>query len=227
MTMHILIVTGGYVDINFFKEYIKTLSYDKVFAVDKGLEYVAQLGLNPDLIMGDFDTVDSDILARYEAIDGSYSELSKVIRYPAKKDYTDTELALHYAKKQGASAVTMIGATGSRLDHVFANIGLLIYSAKNGMKSVIVDANNRIHLLSGDYGDSEYIVERKNQWGKYVSIIPVSEIIEDVTIEGVEYPLNSAKIEQGPCLTVSNEIIEKAAHIHIGKGTALVIESRD
>ena len=64
MTMHILIVTGGYVDIIFFKEYIKTLSYDKVFAVGKGLEYVAQLGLNPDLIMGDFDTVDSDILAR-------------------------------------------------------------------------------------------------------------------------------------------------------------------
>lgn len=224
---HVLIVTGGYVDINYFKEYIKTLSYDKVFAVDKGLEYVEKMGLIPDVILGDFDTVDGEILAKYENMNSARKEYPKLIKYPAKKDYTDTELALHLAREEGALEVTIVGATGSRLDHVLANMGLLIYASKNGMKCVIVDYNNRIHLISGDYGDSDYVIDRKGQWGKYISIIPLSEVIDDVTIDGVEYPLDGARIEQGPCLTVSNVINEKAARIHIGKGTALLIESRD
>ena len=64
--MHTLIVTGGTLDYTFAKEYCKTLSYDKVFAVDKGLEYVHNLGMIPDMIIGDFDTVDGSLLSEYE-----------------------------------------------------------------------------------------------------------------------------------------------------------------
>lgn len=225
--LHILVITGGYLDIPFAKDYIETLSYDKVFAVDRGLEYADELGVVPDLILGDFDTASSEILKRYEQRIENEGLNSEIVKYPTRKDLTDSALALHYAKEYGASKVTLIGATGSRIDHMLSNIGLLIYSNNNDMECIIVDANNRIQLICGDRGKNECVIRKEEQWGKYVSVIPVSPYIAQVTLEGVEYPLNNAKVSQGLSLTVSNEIKEEAARFRVGEGTALIIESKD
>ena len=81
--MHTLIVTGGALDYTFAKEYCKTLSYDKVFAVDMGLEYVHNLAMIPDMIIGDFDTVDGSLLMEYEQ-QIAVGRLDTVLeRYPA------------------------------------------------------------------------------------------------------------------------------------------------
>lgn len=224
---HILIITGGRVNIDFTKEYIKTLSYDKVFAVDKGLEYVDELGLMPDLIIGDFDTVDNDILNRYMKYADEGQTAFEIIRHPARKNATDTELAVTYAKDCGAKSITIFGATGTRMDHVLSNLGLLIYVAREHMECVIIDECNRIRLMSSEYGTNDCIIERDAQFGKYLSLIPLSEYLTDLTMEGVEYPLDSARVERLSSLTISNEINEKTARIHIGDGTAFLIESRD
>lgn len=221
---HVLIVTGGYLNIDFAKAYIETLSIDRVFAVDKGLEYVDRLGLNPDYIVGDFDTVDKDLLAAYEKRNAAGKMKAYVDRYPAKKDATDTELAVAEAIKEKAGKITILAATGNRLDHVLANLGLLFQAAEENIECQIVDENNRIRILQAGKCCR---IKKRHQYGTYLSLIPISPIIKGLTITGVMYPLNNRTVIQGSSLTVSNQIKEETAIITITEGNLLVIESKD
>lgn len=222
--MHVLIITGGYLDFDFAKDFCNTISYDKVFAVDKGLEYVDALALRPDYILGDFDTVDKALLNTYQQqIDAG--TLDTVIEYhPVKKDAADTELAVVKAIDNDADSITILGATGSRLDHVLSNIGLLSLTEEKNVECQIVDAYNRIRLLTGS---THCCIKKKEQYGDYLSLIPLTPVVMGLTLTGVMYPLTNKTVYQKNSLTVSNQIIEKEAHIFIEEGELLIIESRD
>lgn len=219
---HIVIVTGGYMNTAFGTEYMKSLSYDRLFAVDKGLEYVMALGLVPDYVIGDFDTVDANVLRTFETGEGK----GKVERHPARKDETDTELAIWQAMEEGAERITLLGATGSRLDHVFANVGLLIQTIERGIDMQIVDETNRIRILDGKYQPAIEIA-KKQQLGTYISLIPLTDRVEGVTLKGVAYPVQDFTIVRGSSRTVSNEIASEKMQMTIKKGQVLLIESRD
>lgn len=223
---HMLVVTGGHLNIDFTKEYIKTLSYDKVFAVDKGLEYVDAMNMNPDYIVGDFDTVNTDLLAMYEEKITNEEISTCIERHPVMKDETDTELALDIAIEAGADCITLLAATGSRLDHVLANMGLLIKLAKHNVKMYIVDETNRIQIMTRD-NFQNCIISKKEQFGKYVSLVPITPCVKGVTCKGALYPLCKEDIYSGESRTVSNEIEEEYLEISISDGMMLVIESRD
>lgn len=223
---HVLIVTGGHLNIDFAKAYIKTLSYDKVFAVDKGLEYVDAMDIIPDCLIGDFDTVDTGLLVTYEERI-SNGELGTCIeRYPAMKAKTDTEIALDIAIKEGADCITLLAATGSRMDHMLANLGLLIKVAKFKVKMYIVDETNRVQIMDHD-NFAKCILSKKEQFGKYISLIPITPCVEGVRCEGALYPLNEESIYLAESRTVSNEIEDEYMEITITDGMMLVIESRD
>ena len=225
--MNALVITGGYLNIGFAKEYIKTLSYDKVFAVDKGLMYADELNIVPDYIIGDFDTIDNEVLLKYENAAALGSINSKIIRHPVMKAQTDTELAVITAKDENVDEIILLGATGTRLDHVLCNIGMLMSVADFNVKCTMVDETNRINLLCSDSNMKDIVIERHRQFGKYISLIPITTEVKGVTMEGVVYPLDKATVIQGTGLTISNEINEKAARIHIEEGAALIIESKD
>lgn len=222
--MHVLIITGGELKIDFAKSYCKTLSFDRVFAVDRGLEYVRALSLEPDYIVGDFDTVSKEILWTYEKRmkEGSLNAIMK--RHPARKDATDTELALEQAFLAGAKKITILGGIGTRMDHTLANLYLLKQAETAGVFCQIVDACNRIQMLSPGV---TYTIRKKEQYGRYVSLIPVSEEVMGLTITGMRYPLTDVTVQQGSSLTVSNEIEEEEAAITFAKGCVLLVESRD
>lgn len=223
---HILIVTGGYLDLLFAADYIKTLSFDKVFAVDKGLEYVHDLGLQPNYIVGDFDSVDEGIYHLYEVqtlMDKCPFVLDK---YPPMKDVTDTELAVAKAIEDGAERITLFGAIGSRADHVLMNLGLLLQTSKASVEMFIVDEINRIRLLNSEV-KSFCKIAKKDQYGKYLSIIPLSANVTGLTMQGVKYPLNNFTLVQGNSLTVSNEIIANEAKISLENGKVFIVESKD
>lgn len=223
---HVLIITGGHLNIEFAKAYCKTLSYDKVFAVDKGLEYCRELDIIPDYIIGDFDTVNEDVLQQYEQKIESQELLAVLQRYPEKKDATDTELAVTIALEQMSKHITLLGATGCRLDHVLANIFLLKMAASKGVDMEIVDETNRIRILEGNRC-SHCNVLKSQQHGTYISLIPLSERVEGVTLIGVEYPLTEATIYQMSSYTVSNQIVASNMKVCIKKGTVLLVESKD
>ncbi len=223
---HIVIITGGYLDIGFARTYLRTLSYDKVFAVDKGLEYVEALGVMPDYLIGDFDTVNQELFEEYESRIAR-GEIPVILeRHPVMKDATDTELAVDVAMEMGAECITLFAATGSRLDHLLANLALLLKTAKQHVSMHIVDAYNRIRILS-DNDAKRCVLLKEEQFGQYISLLPVSAMVEGVTLRGALYPLENTIIYQGESKTVSNEIIERYMEIEIASGVMLVIESKD
>lgn len=222
---HIVIISGGSLNPAFVKTYMKSPSYDRLFVADKGLEYAKTLELIPDYVVGDFDTVNADILDEYEQ-KAEQSGQIVVERHPARKDETDTELAVWKAMEEGAEQITLFGATGTRLDHVFANVGLLKQTVERNVEMFIVDETNRIRIVDGQYRP-ECCIRKEQRFGTYLSLIALTDEVCGVTLQGLEYPLRNATVYRGSSRTVSNQIAEDRACISIQKGQLLVMESRD
>ena len=115
-----LIITGGKLDLAFAGSFLENESVDCVISVDAGLEYTKSLGLVPQAVVGDFDTIKPAILEEYKAIPEILWDVHK-----PEKDETDTELAVNTALKLGCNRIFILGATGGRLDHEWSNLHLL------------------------------------------------------------------------------------------------------
>ena len=175
--MNTLIVTGGSIDYKFACEYLKKYTWDYVVCADAGMKFCHTAGIQPDLILGDFDSVD----------DASYTYFKKTCpermeQFPTHKDETDTELALLRAIAAGADAVTMIGATGTRIDHLLGNIQMLKLALDRGVSCQIVDAHNRIRMVDG-----QIMLQKSDQFGKFVSLIPFTPEVTGITLKGFDY----------------------------------------
>ena len=213
MVMRVLILTGGTVEENFAKDYISKWNPDQVITADKGLLYAKRLNIKPDIILGDFDSCSKDIMQEFST--------DKKIIVPCEKDDTDTGLAIQKAIETGADEILMIGGTGTRLDHVMGNFGQLFYAHSKGVKAELVDANNRIRVLN-----HEDTISKKDQFGKYVSLIPIYEA-RGVTLTGFKYPLKDHTLVFEQSLAISNELEAEEGIISFSEGKLLLIESRD
>lgn len=222
--MKILLLSGGFVDEEFAAGFLKKHCFDKIIAVDGGLETAFRLAASPLTdIVGDFDTVEPEILKLYrEMPDGPV-----IHRFNPEKDYTDTDIALKLAIAKcrecpDTSQIWILGATGTRLDHVLANISMLLQPFKAGIPAYIQDKNNLIFLLSGSMA-----IDREGQFGHYLSLIPLTQTLEGVTLEGVKYPLKDHRVYRGESLCVSNEITGARAVLTVREGIAIVLETKD
>lgn len=240
---NVLIITGGSVDIEWAKGWLERqkragITYDYCIAADSGLVSADKIGVTVDYMLGDYDSVDEDVLAKYQGnVPGD--------RYPAEKDYTDTELAIKTAldkikagngrnnpedpDEQSAAlhaSVTVIGATGTRLDHTLANIGLLEQIEREGVDGYIVDAHNMIRMLIMPGKDMVKISSR-GQFGGYVSCIALTPVVHGLTMKGFKYPLDNHDLLQGVSLCVSNEITDEEGEISLKEGKMLVLETQD
>ncbi len=206
----LIIGSGSDVD----KSCIENIDIDYVICADGGLEKVKKLELRPNLIVGDFDSVDPSVLKDYKNLN------IETIKFPEEKDSTDMELAIDHAVKNGFKDIILAGASGTRLDHTLANMILIEKYHKKDINIKMIDNNNLIQMVTNNMT----IPFRKNY---YVSIIPLSEKIEGLTLEGFKYPLNNISVEFGSTLCLSNEISEDIGVIKLNKGNAFVFISRD
>lgn len=212
-----LIITGGTIDDGFAGHFLKNKSFDTVIAVDGGLEAMEALGLEPDVVVGDFDTVRPEILEQYRVKKGIAWEQHK-----PEKDETDTELALNTAIGLGCRELVVLGATGGRMDHAIGNIHLLYACLLKGVHACIVDEKNRISILSG-----RTVFRAENVWGKYISFLPLTEDVHGITLEGFKYPLYKKDITIGTSLCISNELVEETGVITFSDGILICVESHD
>lgn len=220
--MNTIIITGGFVDATFAKAYLEAESFDMVIAADRGVETAKLLNIPIDYILGDFDSLEPSILVELKnqlANDDSGLILKE---FPPEKDYTDTHLAIVTAIESGATKVTILGATGTRLDHVMANVNLLSICLNYGIEAKIVDAHNQIYVI-----DSDKHLKKDKIHGKYVSLIPYTDYVTGVTLIGFKYPLCDMTMTKGNSLGISNELLEEEGVIKLDKGILIVIESRD
>mgnify|MGYP001135150501 FL=1 len=213
--MKTLIITGGKINKNFAKKYLKSNKYDIIIAVDKGLETIDYLKLEPQYILGDFDSVNTKILEKYK------TQNIKIIKLNPEKDLTDTHSAIDLALEIKSTEITILGAIGTRLDHTMANIHILKQALDKNIKAKIVNEKNEIELIN-----KEIIIKKDDNY-KYVSIIPLTTNVTGITIEGMKYIINDYTLSIGDSLGVSNEQIDKEAKISIKTGILVVIKSKD
>lgn len=221
MKKRCLIIAGGEWNPTFASSYIqKKYNGERpelIITADKGLEGIADLHLLPDIMLGDYDSVTPAIREAYEKQTGILN-----LKYPPEKDYTDSHLAIETAIEHGATELCILGATGTRLDHVLANMGLLTLCLERGVSAELVDAHNRIRMI-----DRELTIRRGEQFGTYISLMPYTERVEGITLTGFQYPLENGVFTQGISRGVSNELAEEQGTIRIQSGLLFVIESRD
>lgn len=213
------IFTGGQVFADGLGELGLELEVDGlIIAADSGYLTARRLGVSPDLLLGDLDSLDGSKLD-----EGELDRLEKLIVSPIKDD-TDTQLAVDKALERGADRIILIGGLGGRLDHTLSTVFLLEYIADRGAEGIITDGRNRVRLMKAS-GESRHMSVAPGY--KYLSLISLTDRCEGVSISGVFYPLDRVELTRSYSYAVSNEITGDAAHITLGRGVMLVIESRD
>ena len=225
-----IIVSGGRVD--FDHAYLSILAAKKkrgrknicIIAADHGLDFLLHNSLKPDIVIGDFDSAGPDALAFLEKEENSDKEDGpQIIRMKPEKDISDTHAALIEAEKKGCRNVLLLGATGTRLDHVTANLLLLLKAKEAGMKLTIADPKNLIFLADDGMQLS------KKFWGEYyISFFPLGEPVEGLTLNGFQYPLNDFRLALSEAsLTISNRIVDDYAEVHFKNGDLVVMITTD
>lgn len=103
-----------------------------------------------------------------------------------------------------------------------ANVHILTNTLKAGIPCEILDSSNRIYLKN-----KNFTLEKSNLYGKYVSFIPLTSSVKNLSLTGFQYPLQDYELCLGKSLGVSNEVVEDVAKVAFSDGILVVIESRD
>lgn len=220
--MKAVIISGGTIEDEFALEWLRNNPYDMLLAADSGMDFLFRNKICPDVIAGDFDSVGKTAYEYFIEKKDAAGERPEILRLNPMKDDTDTEFVIREAIRRGADSITLLGATGTRLDHVFGNIHLLGIGLSGGIAMELVDSHNRIRMMS-----KKLVLKKAEQFGQFVSILPFGTDAKGVTLTGFLYPLQDAYLESFCSLGISNEITEEQAVIQVKEGILLVIESRD
>lgn len=212
-----LIVTGGRIETDFCREYMEQNPVDLKIAVESGMQFFYDTGLKPDRIIGDFDSVNPEILHFFEEQEGI-----EWVRLIPEKDDTDTEAAIRQAIDAECKRVHILGGTGSRIDHMLGNIHLLGIGLSEKVEMRLVDGNNRIRMI-----DKGITLKKEEQYGRYVSLLPFTPQVKGLTLKGMKYPLENYTLNSYSSLGISNEIMEDMAEITFTDGVLLVLETKD
>lgn len=210
-----LILSGGTINTGLLKTVLEEERFQFTIAVDGGLEAADKAGLDVDYIVGDFDSVSRDTMAKYK-------DKAIIKQFPPEKNYTDTHLALELAIEIGGEDLLILGATGTRFDHMQANLHLLVYLLRKKIKAVILDENNRIYLI-----EEAMHIEKRKAYGPFLSLLPITEKVKGVTLKGFKYPLDKAELSIEGSIGISNEIIDETGTIELEEGILLVVETKD
>ncbi|MBU3226876.1 thiamine diphosphokinase [Clostridium algidicarnis] len=211
--MKIVIVAGGNPpSFNLLNDEIRDCDF--LIAADKGGEVLYRAGISPNILLGDFDSIDEKVFNHFK------TNLEDIEIYPKEKDFTDTELALIKALEKKAKEIVFLGCTGSRLDHMLANLGLLETCLDNGVDAYIKDDNNCIFLRNKN-------CSLKGEYGQILSFQAFKEEVEEFNIYGAKYDLRDYRLQFGDPRTVSNEFLKEDVRIEFKKGIVMVMYSKD
>jgi len=186
---------------------------DLLIAANGGALHVLGLGLVPDVVIGDLDSLTQ------EQVEYLHRAGCRFLTHPARKNETDAELALLYAVEQGADEVAILGALGGRLDHTLANALLLALPELKGVRVSLVDGPQEMILIR-DEGTI------RGQIGDAVSLLPIAGDAEGITTHGLEYALDDEALVFGRTRGVSNALTSPTAHIRLRKGALLCVHSK-
>lgn len=186
-----------------------------VIAADGGTDNCISMGIEPNVIIGDLDSMQPEEVSAYQA------KGIQVIRYPTRKDETDLELALRYASDKNVDEVVILGGLGARWDMTIANILLLAHPKFAHLSIHLLDGTQELILLKAGrpadiHGDP----------GNTVSLIPLGGDASGIITHGLEYPLTDEKLQFGATRGISNVLTRENAQIAFTEGLLLCIIDR-
>jgi thiamine pyrophosphokinase len=187
-------------------------SDDLLIAADGGLHHLQDLGLTPRVVIGDFDSLDPGELRSLERAGVG------LVQHPARKDATDLDLALEYARDQGAQQAVVLGAVGGRWDQSLANLLMIAAGRHQGLQVRLVDGPQEAQLVRpGEPLDIE------GQPGDTLSLIPLAGDAGGITTQGLEYPLEDSTLRFGSSRGVSNSLVSKRGSVALREGLLMCI----
>lgn len=177
---------------------------DLVIAADRGFDRAAALGIHPDLVVGDYDSL------------GRTPDFSPRIDLPVRKDLTDMAKAVETAFDRGYREFHIFGAAGGKLDHTVANIQIAGDLAERGAWAVFYGPENFTVIRDGGVSFSPDCRGR-------ISVFSLSERSQGVTISGLSYELTDGELSALTPLGVSNEFTGRPARISVNRGRLLIV----
>lgn len=179
---------------------------DFIVCADGGRKYAEQIGITPDLMIGDFDS---------SAFPETYRGEIEMIKLPRMKDDTDTMYCVKECIKRGYNDFTLLGMLGGREDHTYANLCTLLYLCKSGCTGRIINAEREIFVT--DKG-----AEIHHQKGLLFSVFPFGCESCTVSLKGFLYELDRGTLTADFPLGVSNEITSDNAVVTVHENTAVI-----
>ncbi len=195
-----------------------------IIALDGGLLFCANHSIEPDMIVGDFDSLEQELAVSDEQKCGSVAQellgqyqTDIIYRLPCEKDDTDTLAAIKMAVAKGFKSFTIYGGLGGRLSHTMANIQSLLYLKERGLHGELVGHNSRIFLVK------EECITLQQQEKGYISVFSYSEKAEGVTLKNLKYEIENRILTSSFPIGVSNEFVGREAEISVRQGVLLVV----
>ena len=208
----VIIANGDLENPGFYRDLLRADDY--FICADGGSHHAMTLGLTPDLIIGDLDSIDPALLPKESG------QKPQIIRYPAAKDYSDLELAVEHAVKLQPEEILIIGALGgSRVDHSLFNLMLLKLPLAAQIPARIADQDQELFMTFDR-------LEVVGQSGDYLSLFPLTTDVEGVITAGLKYPLHNETLQFASSRGLSNELLGDRASVTITRGILLVIKTK-
>jgi thiamine pyrophosphokinase len=188
---------------------------DLVLAADGGARYLAEIGVTPGAVVGDFDSLDVAGVRRLEAAG------VELVRHPVRKDFTDGESAVEEALRRGASEVVLAGGTGA-LDHTLGHLAILRRLSARGVLASLVAPGLSVIVLTGPAGVGLCAPVRTR-----VSLVSLAGDAV-VTLQGLDYPLDHGVLPADACLGIGNSVCCSAgATVTVHAGVAALLVEAD
>lgn len=202
MSRCLLIAAGPLQNVPALRQRI--LPDDFILCADGGVDNARRLGVRPQLVMGDLDSVQ-------QLPSGIPTE-----HFPPEKDDTDTMLALKHALAMGYRSFLLLGAWGGRPDHAYANLCALLYLAENGAQALIADGDTEVYVVKNG------TLRLPRREGCYVSVFPFDGPAEGVSESGMQYGLTDVCLHTSDPVGVSNVFRDEQAIISVRHGVLVV-----
>ncbi len=212
----VLILNGEILDYEMMCNYVGNKDY--IIACDGGLRHCREMDITPNIIIGDFDSVDDELLELFRG-------KSIALKYPHDKDFTDGELgvqkAIQFCEQNDCDEVIILGgiSENGRFDHVLSNVFMLRMFEEKNISSRMVTEKNEIYYTTMN------LIFKPSK--KFLSIIPVSDVLEIESAKGLKYNLDNEVFYFGSTRSLSNECVDEVINISIKGGKALIVLSND
>jgi thiamine pyrophosphokinase len=185
---------------------------NKVVCADGGVVHAFQLGLRPDAVIGDVDSISNDTLERLR------KENIEIVRYPEKKNFSDLELALEYSLGFNPKEILIACALGGRFDYIATHTFLLADSRLENIALSLFDGTTRVRILRPGVK-----LQIQGEAGALFSLLPFAGNAVGVTILGAEWNLDKDTLTFGKARGLSNRFLEETVEIQIESGLLLVV----